>query len=62
MQRKKPKTMKILLANRKIKGNANPQIAHLLFAQADTQNQNCKRAISFCQPITEFELLKVGKL
>jgi len=31
----------ILLANRKLKGNANAQIAHLVFA--DTQNANLKK-------------------
>ena len=45
MQRKKPETMKILLANIKIKGKAIAQIAHLQFAQAKTQIHNCKRAI-----------------
>jgi len=39
--------MKILLANRKIKINANTQIAHLQFAQANAQTKNCKRAIFF---------------
>jgi len=36
------RTMKILLEN---KENANPQIAHLQFARANAQIQNCKRAI-----------------
>jgi hypothetical protein len=45
MQRKKNETMKILLANRKIKESANPQIAHLQFARASTKIENCKRAI-----------------
>jgi hypothetical protein len=45
MQRKKNETMKILLANRKIKESANTQIAHLQFARASTKIENCKRAI-----------------
>jgi hypothetical protein len=43
--KKRNETMKILLEN---KENANPQIAHLQFARATAQIQNCKRAI-FCQ-------------
>jgi len=43
--KKEIKTMKILLANRKIKGNATAQIAHLQFTRANAQTQNCKRAI-----------------
>jgi len=42
MQRKRKETMKILLAN---KENATAQIAHLQFARANAQTQNCKRAI-----------------
>jgi len=42
MQEKRNETMKILLAN---KEKASPQIAHLQFARAYAQTQNCKRAI-----------------
>jgi len=42
MQRKKNETMKILLAN---KEKPTAQIAHLQFARANTQTQNCKRTI-----------------
>ncbi|NOY38552.1 MAG: hypothetical protein GXO83_13380 [Chlorobi bacterium] len=39
MQKERNETMKILLAN---KENANAQIAHLQFAQADTQPKIAK--------------------
>ncbi len=45
MQKEKSETMKILLANKKIKGKATAQIAHLQFARTNAQTKNCKRAI-----------------
>jgi len=35
----------ILLANRKLKGNANAQIAHLVFADTQANPEKTKRAI-----------------
>jgi len=44
--RKKGQRMKeILLANRKLKGNANPQMAHLVFANTQANPKKTKRVI-----------------
>jgi hypothetical protein len=47
MQIKKGDKMEILLANRKIGMEADPQIAHLQFARANAKTKNYKRAVFF---------------
>ena len=43
---KKPRTVKeILLANKKLKGNAHAHIAHLVFADTQANPEKTKRTI-----------------